>query len=250
MVAVMKKLICTLFIFILAINVTVGADAKVYDNENLLTYSQAQMLDSRIEDIERVYDCEIIIHTEYFGNYATPEMCASAVLEDAGVTNGVVFYLAMGSRDWHVYTTGKSWNLFSSRAMDEIENKAVPYLSEGDYYTAFDRFLDVAGDVYSMDAEGKHYQPPKEIKDLIIAIVIAGALALVGALILIFSKKAQLTSVKFNHGAEGYQDDGSFELTNSRDVFLYKNVTRVAKPKSSSGSSFGGGGGGSRGGKF
>ena len=246
----MKKLICTLFIFIFACSLTAGASAGVYDNEMLLTDSEQQLLQNRIDGICDIGECEIIIYTEDYGDYTTAELSARAILEQSGAQNGVIFYVALGSRDWHVYTVGKSWNLFNRRAMDEIENEAVPYLTSGDYYTAFDRFLDVAEDVYTLDSEGKSYSPPKKVSELLVGIGIAGILALITALIWVFTLKSKLTTVKFSHGAGNYQDAGSFKLLSSNDVFLYKNITRVAKPKSNSGGGGFSGGGGSRGGKF
>lgn len=243
----MKKII---FSLILIFTLSVSVSAKVVDDGGLLTQSEQNALSSRIDAISNAHDCEIIIYTEEYRHYVTAEMSASAILEQSGADNGVIFYVAMGSRDWHVYTTGKSWNLFTSRAMDEIENEAVPHLSSGEYYAAFDTFLDVAEDVYTFADEGRRYSPPKKAGDLIFVIGIAGAAALIIAIVWVMSLKSKLTSVKMNHGALNYQDDGSFSLSNQQDVFLYRNVTRVAKPKSNGGGSFGGGGGGSRGGKF
>ncbi len=243
----MKKIIFTL---ILIFTLSVSVSAKIVDNERLLTTSEQNTLSSRIEAISDAHDCEIIIYTEDFGQYATAEMSARAILEQSGTDNGVIFYVAMGSRDWHVFTVGESWNLFNSRAMDEIENEAVPYLSSGEYYAAFNKFLDIAEDVYTFADEGKSYSPPKKTSELLFGIGVAGVLALVVAIIWVLSLKSKLTTVKMSHGAGNYQDAGSFKLSGSNDVFLYKNITRVAKPKSNGGGSFGGGGGGSRGGKF
>jgi hypothetical protein len=44
----------------------------------------------------------------------------------------------------------------------------------------------------------------------------------------------------FKRAAKNYLVDGSFNLTLSRDIFLYSTVRRTAKPKSNSGSSSGG----------
>ncbi len=44
--------------------------------------------------------------------------------------------------------------------------------------------------------------------------------------------KGQLTSVKKQEQAKEYIKKGSFRLTDSRDVFLYKRITKIEKPKS------------------
>lgn len=46
-----------------------------------------------------------------------------------------------------------------------------------------------------------------------------------------FGLKRQLRPVRFQHGAASYVRSGSFGLTNSKDIFLYKTVTRTARPK-------------------
>ena len=56
--------------------------------------------------------------------------------------------------------------------------------------------------------------------------------------------KGQLKSVRMQAAASSYVRPGSMELRQQRDIFLFRNVTRTARPKNNSSS--GGGGGGSR----
>ena len=246
----MKKFICILFIFIFAFALTAVASAQVVDDAMILTDSEEKLLHERIQGLADISDYEVIIYTEEYGSYATAEMSASVILESSGAEDGVIFYVAMGTRDWQVYTVGDAWYSFNGAAMDEIENYAVPDLSSGEYYLAFDKFLTVCEDVIRLDADGKSYTAPKRPEVLVFYLIIAAVLAFVTGLIWALVLKSKLTSVKFNHGAVNYQDAGSFALSNSKDIFLYKNVTCVAKPKSNGGSGGFGGGGGSRGGKF
>jgi len=46
------------------------------------------------------------------------------------------------------------------------------------------------------------------------------------------AKRSQLKSVRFNDAACDYVRAGSFRVTNQRDSFLYRNVTRIPKPQS------------------
>ena len=69
--------------------------------------------------------------------------------------------------------------------------------------------------------------------------------------------KSQLRSVAFQENAASYVREGSMNLTNSRELFLYRDVHRTERPKesrssdsggssthtSSSGTTHGGGGG-------
>lgn len=66
----------------------------------------------------------------------------------------------------------------------------------------------------------------------IIATIVAGVVVgLLGAFGITFALRRQLRPVRFQHGAANYVRSGSFGLTNSKDIFLYKTVTRTAKPK-------------------
>ena len=46
--------------------------------------------------------------------------------------------------------------------------------------------------------------------------------------------KGQLKSVRAKDTAADYVRPGSMEVTTRRDIYLYRNVTRVAKPKDNS----------------
>ncbi|MBQ7810328.1 MAG: hypothetical protein IJ346_05120 [Clostridia bacterium] len=57
------------------------------------------------------------------------------------------------------------------------------------------------------------------------------------ALISVLVMKGKLKSVRRQPAAKDYLVPGSMNVTSSRDIFLYRNVTKRAKPKESSGSS-------------
>lgn len=57
-----------------------------------------------------------------------------------------------------------------------------------------------------------------------------GAGVVIG-LIAVLIMKSSLRSVHYQSGAGEYVTPGSFHLTASQDVFLYKTVTRVEKPQ-------------------
>ena len=71
-------------------------------------------------------------------------------------------------------------------------------------------------------------------------IVIALVVGVVVALIYTGVLKAQLKSVRKNDSAANYMRPGSLSLAVSNDMFLYRNVSRTARPKDNGGSSGGG----------
>ena len=85
-------------------------------------------------------------------------------------------------------------------------------------------------------------------------IAVAIVAGIVVAFVIVHSMKSKLKTVKMQAAAGSYLKNGSLNITQSNDIFLYSNVTRTAKPKennssgssthtSSSGNTYGGGGG-------
>lgn len=60
------------------------------------------------------------------------------------------------------------------------------------------------------------------------------------AIIAVSVMKSKLKSVRRQPAASSYIRPDSFQVTQSQDIFLYRNVTRTARPKDT-GSSSGGG---------
>ncbi len=62
-------------------------------------------------------------------------------------------------------------------------------------------------------------------------IVVGVLIGIVIAVIVMLVHKSKLRSVRMQHAAANYIKQGSFKLTTSRDIYLYKRVERREKPK-------------------
>ena len=71
-------------------------------------------------------------------------------------------------------------------------------------------------------------------------LVLAVGIGLVLAWVIVSVMKSQLRSVAFQENAASYVREGSMNLTNSRELFLYRDVHRTERPKESSSSDSGG----------
>ena len=76
----------------------------------------------------------------------------------------------------------------------------------------------------------------------VIGVAIVGGIII--AAIVAFVLTSQLKSVKMKPHANEYVKQGSMNVTHSQDIFLYRTVTRTARPKNDSSSSSGGSSGG------
>ena len=67
-------------------------------------------------------------------------------------------------------------------------------------------------------------------------VLISVAAGIIGGIIvtllIMFGLVRQIKPVRFQHGAASYVVENSFGLTFSKDIYLYKTVTRTAIPKS------------------
>lgn len=117
-----------------------------------------------------------------------------------------------------------------------------PYLTDGEYYTAFDRYADRVEYEINQVLEYGPNEPPSY------AIPIGIGCGLIIGIVTVCVMKHGMKTTRQEAMANNYIKDGSFKLTRSSDVFLYSQVTRT-KISTDSGSS-GSSGGGHSSGKF
>ena len=204
------------------------------DGADLRTADQEAQLTAYLKSLGGKLDISLVVVTVDSLGSKSPKSYADNYYDTYGfLPDGALFLVSMEYRDWWVSATGKCEDEISS---DKIEDAAVSYLSSGDYYGAFQAFAQSC----------EKQLTPAYFLGAVICIVI-GAVA---ALVVTFTMRSQMKSVRPQNSAASYICPGSLNVTASRDIFLYRTHTVTAKPKSSSGShsgssgrSHGGGGG-------
>ena len=156
----------------------------------------------------------------------------------------------MEEREYYIRTIGQANDIFTNRVLMDMEDRFLDDLSDGDYYKAFDTFLDCAAQRMSeYESEGDSGQQHADSRgkvNILISLVIGAAVA--GIVILIM--RSQMNTAKAQKHAVGYIKDGSYHQTEHLDLFLYSRVTKTPKPQNNGGSRSGGGSRGGRGGRF
>lgn len=146
--------------------------------------------------------------------------------------------------------------------IDYIGEKIVPYLKDGEYSEAFSTYASLCDKFVKQARNGEPYDVdhmPKEPFPALRRLAVALLIGLLIAWIVVSSMKGQLKSVRSQQAAASYMRSGSMNVTHKQDIFLYRHVSRRARPKdtgsssgsrggssthsSSSGRSHGGGGG-------
>ena len=242
----MKRIIPCLVLFVLVLSVCVSAQTSaVCDHAELLTPSQENQLDKTIQSLSQDHSFQAVIVTVDSLDGKSPKSFAENFYLQGGygigeTKDGILLLLAMNSRDWYIATHGQTRDIVTDSDIDDISEEIVPNLSDGNYYGAFESFLSLVEDEYQKEQT-------QWIWNLLIALAIGAAIAGIA----LFFMRRSMNTARQQSGAGGYMKDGSFDLYECRDFYLYSRTTKVRKSQNnSSGSRSGGSSFGGRGGKF
>ena len=233
-----RKLLTILLVAVLCINLTISVSAAsgadIYDEADLLTSAEEAQIAEKLSVIREQFDAQIVIMT-----VSTLDGSIDTFVEDVYDSmnmgcgenrDGVLLLVCMDSRDYRILSNGFAGKAIGMNQIDAISDAIVSDLSEGDYADAFIIFADNCA--YYLDGYLNGY-PFDAGKNLMIALIIGIVVGIIVAIIL----KKQLKSVRQQKQANVYIKSGSMQITVSRDLFLYRQVTRTQKPSSNSSSS-------------
>lgn len=235
----MKKVILILSVFLLVLFLTPAVfaeDAALIDDAQLLTAGERESLEAILEDCAQATGLDVMVVTVESLDGEDIEVFSRDVF--GRPRDGVMLLISMDEREWHILTCDGGKERLPDRELRRIEKAFVSLLSDEDYFGAFEAFSESVTTYANTD-----YHSPA---GWFVCIGVGITIGFVVVLIL----KGQLKSVRPQRSAANYIVDGSFNLTQSNEFFLYRNVTRVQKSSSSSGGSSSGGSFGGRSGKF
>ena len=254
----MKKLtsiflaICLLSVLCLPANATA---ARLTDEADLLTSSEAAALEAKLDEISTRQGVDIVIVTVESTEGEEPRDFADDWFDynDYGL-DGILLLVSMEDSDWYVSTSGYGITAITDAGLEYISDRFVPHLSDGEYMKAIETFADLCDSFITQAKTGDPYDShnlPKEPFNVVLNLLICLGIGLVVALIVTGKMRSDLVTVRQQVKADNYVIPGSLQLTNSRDLFLYSQVTKTERPKSggssthtsSSGRTHGGGGG-------
>lgn len=170
--------------------------------------------------------------------------------------DGLILVISMEDNDWHISTCGYGITVFTDAGIEYIGKQIAPYLSDSDFAGAFATYITLCDEFITQAKTDKPYDtgnlPREPLSPAWILVCLIISLML--SCITVGKMKAKLTTVRAQAAANSYMKDGSMNITDSREMFLYKNVTRTKRSSesssggssthtSSSGTSHGGGGG-------
>ena len=227
----MKRRIFSLFVCLLMVTAlalpAIAASPLVMDVANLMTNTEAAALTEAAQSIQDTYGLDLVIITVPNLMGKTPESFADDYYDNNRYSDdGLLFLVDMGSRQWHISTSGTAISLLSDRDLMDIEDRVIPYFSDGDFYGGFSRFIQILPGYLEEDS-GSGFS-------LMLSLVIGAAVA--GIVILIM--RGTMNTTGGQHSAASYTTENGFHLRTNQDLFLYSNISKRPRPKeNSSGSS-------------
>ena len=251
-----------LFSLILIVCMTTAISAasmpRQVDGADLLTDSEEITLLSMLDEISERQMLDVVIVTTNTLEGKSPMAYADDFYDYNGYGfgasyDGVLLLVSMEDRDWWISTCGYGITAFTDYGIDCLADRFLSDLGSGYHADAFEIFAEGCDEYITMARNGKPFDIGAEPFDASGAMMIAVVIGLIAAFIVTASMKGQLKSVR-QQSAGSYLKQDSMRITDSRDLYLYRNVSRVRRQTessgggssthtSSSGRSHGGGGG-------
>ena len=219
---------------------------RLVDDAGLLSKSDRSELLAQLDEISERRKLDIVVVTNNSLDGKTVEQYADDFFDYQGYgygenDDGILLLLSMNTREWAISTYGKAIDIFTDRGQQYMTDDFLPYISDAKYYKGFSRFAELCDKfIGEYDESGSAFDDgnlPREPFGVAGALGGSLLIGLIAGLVVALSLKSQLTSVKPQAMASAYTKQGGLKLTERTDLFLYHNITRVARPKDTSSSS-------------
>ena len=250
----MKKYVFAFLCMFLFIPSVFGAEEKIYDDADLLTFTQESELNQKIEEYIENNEMDMILVTTLINPYSSPREFAAKFYDshDFGRNenrDGILMLIdrSEGYNDVYLLTTGEAIRIYSDSRIESILDDIQEQVSNG-YSSMFEAFIDSSSYYASLGVpdENKNSYIDKDgniaykrqfpfllitILSLLVPSIIVGILVAKNKMV----RKATSASV--------YLDRGSIQLGTKEDVFLHTHTTSIHIPRNtgSGGSGFSGG---------
>lgn len=212
-------------------------DNRIFDNAGLLTQSEAAKLEFRLLNIGGKTGTSVVIVTER--GVASLSSYAERFYDNNMSGDGVILLYCPDKNEAYIDAVNRCRNVFGENEREALFDDLTPFIRSENYYGAFTCFADRCEvELLSYLAENGSLDDNSSVS-LFTLLVISIIVGILIGFIAVFVMRSKLKTVRFNRDADNYTVNGSLNIAESRDLFLYRNIVRTAKPKpqnSSSGS--------------
>jgi len=250
-------LICVLLLPILALSASGQTNSYVSDNAGLLLPEEIMALEEKAAELASDYNIDpVILIVDSLGGVSAQDYAEDYYDNTGYREDGALFLLSMAEREWYISTSGTVIYALTDYGVQQLGETVVPCLAEEYWYTGFYYFLDSlpyyldayetgvpvdgyaddSGDYYHGDQEEILYyeeeSSPNFFYSLFAGIAAAG--------ISIAVMRVSMNTKRPQRSACAYMDEGSWNLYQHRDLFLYSNVTKTCRQENNSSGKGGG----------
>lgn len=198
----------------------------IFDEAGLLSTEQAEALEAMCIKYGEKENFQIIIITHSNPNAKDGEIYLEDFYDQMVYGDSVLLLIDMYNRDVIIQGYGKAeYNINSNRG-DSIRDEITPYLSDGEYEIAFQKYIKKSAEYMKYDSEFARIFSNVYLQ-IILSLVIAGIVVA----IMVYNSSGQMTT-----GGNTYLDQGHSGLIGRRDQYIKTTVTKVRKPSQSSSS--------------
>lgn len=208
---------------------------RLVDKADLLTAEEENTLRALLDEISASLSFDVVVVTVSDLEGASPMRYADTFYDRGGYGfgenfDGILFLRYInpqvpGQRDVWISTTGAGIKYFSDRDIQDLIDRMQDDILAGRYARAFSTFAHQVEEQVTYARSYKLYWIP-----------ISVAIGLAVGLLVTSSMRGALKSVTHQPYAGSYVRKNSFQLTRSRDTFLYRTVSRVPRAENSSSS--------------
>lgn len=266
-----------LFLFLLpagtVLSFAENADAThayIVDQAGVLSDTEREDLNTKLQEFRETNQFDLVIVTATGVNPDDRQTYADDFYDYNGYgygdnRDGILLLVNVNADG--TYESGNSWistcgsgiSLFSYSTIQEMGQVLSPYLTAGNYATAFQQFITLSKAQYNSGTSGDGWDDSWNQDDYWnedqlfsvgssgwdakVIIISALVIGVIGAVVVVLILKRQLISVRPARDASRYVVDNSLQLRNSHDIFLYSHVTQTRRPQQTDNSGPGGGGG-------
>lgn len=200
-------------------------DQKVYDEAGLLDDREAAELEKLATELGAQWETDFLILTtndtggrtieEYMGDFYDEK------IEEQGLSkwNATILALDMGSRNLYLAGFYKAKVYIDDARVDRILDQITPKISDGNYYEAFQEYIELAEQY--MDSEPANILMQWWLQ-IIISLVVGGVI--VGAM-------AYQSGGRITVNNHTYMDAKNSRVLRQKDDYVRTTVTKVRKPK-------------------
>jgi len=240
----MKKLVCILFLLFTPLYI-LAENTYVIDEANLLNDKEEENLNSKLSSLSKKYNSDFVVLIVESCDGQAIEAFADDYFDYHGYgqginRNGVIIVTDMEQGEVAISTSGNGIDAFTDYGIDLALEEIVTYLSEANYYKAYDRFGDIADDYYRLYKQGTPVDEKKEEKSFkpfnLTALGGSGLIAGLMSVLQADNKKRKLNTNVKEKDADNYIYADEINLRDSQDIYLKTIVEEKERSSSNKGS--------------